>query len=243
MPVHVSIHDVSPVWANEVEDALALCHEVGIRPALLAVPNFHNRAPLEQDLGFCSRLRELQADGHEVFLHGFFHSSSASFDPSRGSTRLGWFFAQRIASGGEAEMSDVSEAQGRERVEAGERSLRQAGLRIDGYVAPAWSMPRWLLPLLGARGYRFCEDHLRVYDPAGGRSRASVVLNWASRSPLRLLSTVVWCRAARHARALIPARIAIHPGDMRYVLLRRELRRLLVWARGDVVARGADLMS
>jgi predicted deacetylase len=140
-------------------------------------------------------------------------------------------------------MSDVSEAEGEERIDEGERVLRGAGLRIDGFVAPAWSMPPWLLPLLAARGYRFTEDHLRVYDPAAGRSRASVVLNWASRSPGRLLSTVAWCRVAKHARALMPARIAIHPGDMRFLVLRREIERLLAWADGHIVERAADLLG
>jgi predicted deacetylase len=234
---------VSPVWAREIEDALGLCRDHGIRPALLAVPNFHDRAPLDEDPGFCKRLRELQADNHEVFLHGFFHRSAARYDPKVATSRWAWLFAQRVASGGEAEMSDVSETEGRQRIEAGERTLRAAGLRIDGFVAPAWSMPRWLLPWLGTRGYRFCEDHLRVYDPAAGRSRASVVLNWTTRSPARLLSTVAWCRAARHAGALLPARIAIHPADMGYLLIRREIDRLLTWARGDVVARAGDLMA
>jgi hypothetical protein len=58
-----------------------------------------------------------------------------------------------------------------------------------------------------------------------------------------LLSTVAWCRAAKHTRALLPARIAIHPADMRYRLLRGEIERLLDWARGDLVARGRDLLA
>jgi hypothetical protein len=58
-----------------------------------------------------------------------------------------------------------------------------------------------------------------------------------------MLSTVAWCRVARHARALVPARIAIHPGDMRFLMLRREIDRLLTWARGDFVARGPDLLA
>ena len=120
--------------------------------------------------------------------------------------------------------------------------LAQAGLRIDGFVAPAWSMPTWLMPLLAERAYRFTEDHLRIYDPAAGRSRASVVLNWASRSPARLLSTVAWCRIAKHARALVPARIAIHPGDMRWRVLRGEIEHLLTWASGDFVTTGAGLL-
>jgi predicted deacetylase len=240
--VHVSIHDVSPVWAAEVRAALAMCHAVGARPALLVVPNFHGRGPLLEDGPFCAELRALQAGGHEVYLHGFYHRSGERHDGRAGS-RLAWLFAQRVVSGGEAEMSDVTADEGAERIDEGERVLAQAGLRVDGFVAPAWSMPSWLLPRLGARGYRFTEDHLRVYDPAAGRSRASVVLNWASRSPARLASTVAWCRAAAHARALVPARIAIHPGDMRFLLLRREIGRLLAWARDDLVQRGGDLLG
>jgi predicted deacetylase len=240
--VHVSIHDVSPLWRDEIAAALKACERVGVRPALLVVPDFHGRASLLEDPPFCARLRELQAAGHEVYLHGFFHLSAAHYDRRAGS-RLAWHFAQRVASGGEAEMRDVSAEEGARRVEQGERVLTEIGLRVDGFVAPAWSMPPWLLPLLRTRGCRFTEDHLRVYDPAAGQSRPSVVLNWASRSSLRMLSTVAWCRAAKYARALCPARIAIHPGDMRFLLLRREIERLLEWARGDVVARGADLLA
>lgn len=244
MPVHVSIHDVSPAWTDEVEAALALCAAAGVRPALLVVPNFHGRAPLLDDARFCARLRELQAAGHEIYLHGFFHRSGERYEEGKtAGTRLGWLFAQRVVSGGEAEMSDVSAAEGRHRIEEGERVLRAADLRVDGFIAPAWSMPTWLLPALGERGCRFTEDHLRIYDPTTRRARASVVLNWATRSPGRLLSTVAWCRAAKLARAVVPARIAIHPGDMRYRLVRGEIERTLDWARGDTVARGVNLFD
>jgi predicted deacetylase len=241
MAVHVSIHDVSPVWRDEVERALDLCDAVGARPALLVVPDFHGRAPLLADPAFCDRLRRRQANGHEVYLHGFSHRSEPRRRPD--SSRLAWFLAQRVFSQGEAEMSGLSLGEGRRRLEDGERTLQSAGLRIDGFVPPAWSMPTWMLPLLEVRGYRFSEDRLRVYDPAARRARLSVVLNWASRSPGRLLSTVAFCRLARHARAALPARIAIHPADLGFVLLRREIARLLEWARGDFVARGCDLLS
>jgi predicted deacetylase len=137
----------------------------------------------------------------------------------------------------------VSRDEARDRLDRGEQVLREAGLRIDGYVAPAWSMPEWLVPMLATRGYRYTEDHTRVYDPAGGTSRASVVLNWASRSPGRLLSTVAWCRIAKVGRIAFPARVAIHPADMRYALLRHEVDQTLRWARTDTVARGTDLLA
>jgi predicted deacetylase len=121
--------------------------------------------------------------------------------------------------------------------------LERAGLRIDGFIAPAWSFAPWLLPLLAHRGYRFTEDHLRIYDPLKETSRPSVVLNYASRSPARLLSTVAWCRLAKHARAVMPARIAIHPADMNFTLLRQETQHLLDWAGGHLAARGPDLFQ
>jgi hypothetical protein len=243
MPVHVSIHDVSPAWSDEVEDALDLCRQADIRPSLLVVPDFHGRAPLLADARFCARLRALQEAGHETLLHGFLHRSRDRYKSAHGRGRVAWLFAQHVASKGEAEMSDVSIEEGLARVVEGERVLSAAGLRLDGFVAPAWSMPPWLLPLLAGRGYRYTEDHFRVYDPVTRRARLSVVLNWATRSPGRLLSSVAWCRVARHARRVGPARIAIHPADMGYRLVRGEIERLLDWARGDVVARGADLLG
>ncbi|MGD0677836.1 MAG: DUF2334 domain-containing protein [Polyangiaceae bacterium] len=243
MPIHVSVHDVSPATSGDVEDALRMCDGYGVRPALLVVPNFHGRAPLLDDGAFCERLRRLQRDGHEIFLHGYFHRSRERFDPASGQGRLKWLFAQRVASGGEAEMSDVSEDEGHSRIAEGERILNEAGLRIDGFVAPGWSMPAWLLPCLSRRGYRFTEDHVRIYDPRARRSRPSVVLNWATRSPTRLLASVGWCRAARGASNWLPARIAIHPGDMRVRLVRSEIHRVLGWAKDSVVASASDLLA
>lgn len=243
MPVHVSIHDVSPAWSREVEDALALCHEAGVRPALLVVPDFHGEAPLLDAPAFCARLRALQASGHDIYLHGFTHRARAVYDASTGGGRLAWLFAQNVASGGEAEMSDVSRDEAERLIAAGRDVLARADLRADGFVAPAWSMPPWLLPLLGAHGFRFAEDHFHVYDPAAGRARASFVLNWATRTPGRLASSVAWCRVAPRALALLPGRLAIHPADMRYLLVRREVTRLLAWASPHAVPRGADLLS
>jgi uncharacterized protein len=250
MQVHVSLHDVSPAWTDEIDVALEYASAASVKPALLVVPNFHGAWPLQEHPAFCARLRDLQASGHEIYLHGFFHKSRPADEARALETtetdrpgRLAWLFAQNVVSGGEAEFRDVSRAEAEARLEGGERVLRDAGLTIDGFVAPAWAMPKWLMPLLAKRGYRFTEDHLRIYDPAGARTRSSVVLNYASRSPARLLSTVAYCRIAKYARAVVPARIAIHPADMRFELLRCEVRALLEWSRGHVAARGDELFA
>ena len=242
MPVHVSIHDVSPAWEHEVELALEAAHRHGVRPALLVVPDFHGRAPLVDHPRYCERLRELQSAGHEIYLHGYYHRARAAAPALGIAGRARHAFAQKVVSGGEAEFSDVSPEEAVQRLDDGERMLRDAGLSISGFVAPAWSMPGWVLALLGERGYSFTEDHTRIYDPATKRSRASVVLNYASRTPGRLLSSVAWCRIARPARRILPARIAIHPADMKYALLRGEIESLLSWGAGDFVDTGAALL-
>lgn len=248
MSVHVSIHDVSPATERDVDVALDMCHAAGVNPALLVVPDFHGKAPLAEHPRYVEKLQKLQASGHEIYLHGFYHRSRRHDDPARperlrGVDRLRHAFAQKVVSGSEAEFSDVSRDEALTRLDAGEKVLRDAGLTIQGFVAPAWSMPGWVMPLLGERGYRFTEDHLRVYDPQAKRARASVVLNYASRTPGRLFSSVAWCRIARPARRLLPARIAIHPADMRFALLRHEVESLLAWGRNDFARTGAELLA
>jgi predicted deacetylase len=146
-------------------------------------------------------------------------------------------------SDGEAELSGLSRGELVRRLDDGERALREVGLEVDGFVAPAWSLPRELVPILAARRYAYTEDHVRIYAPVEGRSRASLVLNYASRTPARLYSSVAFCRAATPLAALVPARIAIHPGDMRDARLRREVAGLLAWGQAHFVKRAPELFS
>lgn len=236
-PIHVSIHDVSPAFEREIDDALDACERVGATPALLVVPNFHGQWPLEEHPAFVARLRELEQRGHEILLHGFFHRASGT---PRG---LRSQFAQRVASAGEAEFADLSREEGERRLDDGATRLRELGLRIAGFVAPAWQMAPWVLASLAARGFRYAEDHFRVYDPVERRARPSLVLNFASRTPARLWSSALFVRAARPLRGFLPTRIALHPGDMRSRVLRREVESLLAAARGTFTPRAADLLD
>lgn len=238
MGVHVSIHDVSPAWEREVDAALALCHAAGVRPALLVVPNFHANAPLTDAPRYVDRLRALAADGHEILLHGYYHQAgvaplaSTAGEPGAHAapTGLRKLFAQRVVSASEAEFSDVSEAEARRRLDDGARVLEDAGLSPVGFVPPAWSMPPWMLEVLASKGFAFTEDHVHVYAPTAKRKRASLVLNYASRTPGRLFSSVAFVRVSRPAERVLPARVALHPGDMRSRFLRSESEALLGWA-------------
>ena len=228
--ISVSIHDVSPAFAHEIDDALAACAAVSAKPALLVVPNFHGKWPLDRHPRFVERLRDLRAAGHEIILHGFFHKSEG-----------GSFFAQRVASAGEAEFADLDRDEGERRIDEGRSMLESLGLAPTGFIAPAWQMARWVLPALAQRGFRYAEDHLRVYDPVRNRARPSLVLNFASRTPARLYSSAAFVRIASPLRRVVRTRIALHPGDMRNDFLRREVAHVLGRAKTFVSAR--DLVS
>src|SRR4051794_30908089 len=161
MIVHVSVHDVSPAWAPEVEIAVALARRHGIHPALLVVPDFHGSWPLLAHSSFCRRLQEWNREGCETYLHGFFHQSAGAKAPTLSEGVRQWV-QQRCVSNHEAEFSEVTPDEARFRIEQGERVFARADLPVSGFVPPAWSMRRWLVPLLAERRYRFTEDHTTI---------------------------------------------------------------------------------
>ena len=237
MPVHVTLHDVSPAFDAEIEVLLSCCHARGIRPGLLVVPNYHGVADLRAAPRYVARLRALQASGHQVFLHGYFHQARKVPMTAR---RL---FRQRIVSAGEAEFADVSEDEGTALLERGMQLFAELGLRIDGFVAPAWSILPWLHSALKNKNVDYTETHLRVYNPVRGLSRASMVYNFASRSVPRIASTSLFCRVARPLSRLLPSRLALHPGDVRSPLLRNELASALDWAAPQAIASAHSLLE
>lgn len=246
LKVHVSIHDVSPACPEQVEIAIQCCTQFGAQPSLLVIPNYHGRYALQDHPEFCVRLRELRARGHEIHLHGLQHQSRPwrVAPPQFGRPdRLAWLYAQRIVSGGEAEFSDFGRREASQALDEGMRILRATGLEPLGFVPPAWSMPSWLLGVLAARGFRYTEDHLRVYDPMSGTQRTTALINWATRSRLRRWSTVVFGRLIADLSQRVPVRIAIHPQDLSHPALRSEITRLLARAEGHFVTSGRELLA
>ncbi|HWA71643.1 MAG TPA: DUF2334 domain-containing protein [Polyangiaceae bacterium] len=247
MPIHVSIHDVSPAFSREVEHALLLCRARGVSPALLVVPDFHGKAPLAEAPEFVERLRDLVAQGSQILLHGLYHESAtqepAPHPPRSARASFGRWLRQSVASAGEAEFGELTLTDAARRLDVGLAVFGELRLPVHGFVPPAWILPRRLLPALAERGIRYTEDHFGVIDPVSGRTRRSAVLNFATRTRLRLLSSVTYVRAARALRYALPLRLAIHPADLRSPLALRETVRLLDWARGDFVPRVEDLFE
>jgi len=235
-----SIHDVSPRFESQVDRLLdVLSPHVGKRLAMLVVPNHWGDAPIVAGSPFATRLREWAAEGVEMFLHGFYHRDSAQYAPGANRVRA------RVMTAGEGEFLGLSQAEASSRIADGRALLEDVtGRSVDGFVAPAWLYGRGACDALRDAGIPIAENHFRVWSPASGKQLArGPVITWASRTPLRLASSVAAALALRHAPIEV-LRVGVHPPDTGHPALMRSIgRTLAIAAQRRRPARYSDLLG
>jgi predicted deacetylase len=234
-----SVHDVSPRFESEVDRLLEILDpHVGRRVAMLVVPNHWGDAPIVSGSPFATRLRGWSAAGVEIFLHGYFHRDQARHN---GANRL----RANFMTAGEGEFLGLSREQAACRIAEGRALLEDViGRRIDGFVAPAWLYSDGSRSALTDCGIRLAEDHFRVWSPATGAELArGPVITWASRTPLRLVSSLIAASALRHAPLQV-LRIGVHPPDCRHPALIRSIERTFrTAAKTRRAGRYSDLLA
>jgi hypothetical protein len=235
-----SIHDVSPKFEGEVERLLDLLRPyTGNRVALLVVPNHWGTAPIVAGSPFATRLRGWADAGLEIFLHGFFHRDDARHQRLSDKLRAGFMTAS------EGEFLGLSKVDASTRLAEGRALIEEViGRAIDGFVAPAWLYGEGALEALSDAGIGIAEDHMRVWSPATGAQLArGPVITWASRTRLRLASSLAAAAALRHAPLKV-LRVGVHPPDIRHNALVRSIEATLRTAsRSRRAGRYSDLLS
>lgn len=234
-----SVHDVSPRFETEVDrlgDLLGA--HVGSRIAMLVVPNHWGEAPIIAGSSFASRLRAWAEAGIEMFLHGYYHRDEHRHASARDRLRA------RLMTAGEGEFLGLSSDQATARIAAGRALIEDVtGRPIAGFVAPAWLYGRGALEALADCSIAIAEDHWRVWSPASGRQLArGPVITWASRTPIRLASSLAAAAMLRRLPSKT-LRIGVHPPDCgeRSVLASID-RTLRVAAAARRPARYSDLL-
>lgn len=221
-----SIHDVSPRFESEV-DRLAdlLQSHVGDRIALLVVPNHWGDAPIVPGSPFAARLRGWAKAGFEIFLHGFFHRDEMNHGGAANRFRASFMTA------GEGEFLGLDQHDAATRIATGRALLEDiVGRPIDGFVAPAWLYGAGALQALAEARVPIAEDHMRVWSPATGQQLArGPVITWASRTQMRLASSLAAAAALRHAPLKV-LRVGVHPPDVRHPALVRSIEATLAQA-------------
>ena len=206
-----SIHDVAPRFEREIEGLVdLLAPHVGNRVALLVVPNHWDQSPILSGSPFARRLRGWAESGFEIFLHGFYHRDLARHDRVSDRLRSRWMTA------GEGEFLSLTRDEATARIRAGQALLEDVtGFPIAGFVAPAWLYGRGAVEALAECEVPIAEDHFSIWSPRSGAVLSrSPVITWASRTRMRLRSSLMAAAALRRL-PVRDLRIGVHPADCR----------------------------
>ena len=222
-PLVVSLHDVAPCTRAASEKILRELarHHVDVC-SLLVVPNYHRQGAATADRDFVRWLRDLEADGHEIVIHGYFHERA-----SRGGETLKDRLVTRAYTAGEGEFYDLGYAEAVERITRARDEFIAVGLKPRGFIAPAW-----LLSAEGERAAREAEMEYttrltNVVDLRTGEKVRSRSMVYSVRSGWRRSVSRGWNRGLFLLQSESPlVRLGIHPPDATYPKIWGQILRI-----------------
>jgi predicted deacetylase len=172
-----------------------------------------------------------------MFLHGWRHRDDAA---AKG-------FAQRHMTAGEGEFAALCLTQAATLIADGRKIVEDAiGRPVAGFIAPAWLYSAGSIEAVREAGFVLAEDHMKVWNPADGQALAKgPVITWASRSPARIRSSLIFSGLARATLGVLPTvRIAVHPGDVAVPALLDSIEATFErFTRTHRPSRYADLLT
>ncbi len=221
-----SIHDVAPSTFDDVRAIAALLDDLKVRPiSLLVVPRHHAGRSLTEDHGLVDWLRERQAAGDEILLHGYEHRLAR---PPRSRAQ-----ALRIQalSRGEGEFANLDYPEAAARLQRGREMLEACGLRRAGFVAPGYLLSREARRAVADAGFTHVPQLFTLWEPAARRTRFAPAVFFDPHDAATRRLTTFYSRLAQTmlGRASI-LRIVIHPPDPRDPRTAAALRAVLLRA-------------
>lgn len=218
MSVLLTIHDVTPAWAAQVQVLWNLCRERGATPGLLVVPDWHGSWPLRASPVYAQWVRDRAADGAEIFLHGERHDEVG--------LPRSWRDSQRAfgRTNREGEFLTLDHDAAFTRIGRGLTLFDELQLAPIGFVPPAWLCRDGTHTACAAHGLQLLEDDAAVHLLQSGTTVHSPVLRWSGRTDFRARGSAV--QAAWRWRTQLDApyfRIALHPMDLEHAITRRSV--------------------
>lgn len=224
LPLIVSVHDVAPGTRATCEKILGEIGRCGVDVcSLLVVPDYHRSGKAMDDRDFVGWLRELEAAGHEIVIHGYFHQR-----PRREREALGARLLTRAYTADEGEFFDLPYEAALERITRARDDFAAAGLKPRGFIAPAW--------LLGAEAERAARDAEMEYttrlttvrDLRTGENFRARSLVYSVRSEWRRVVSLGWNAMLGQVLRETPLlRVGIHPPDVMHRNIWGQITRSL----------------
>lgn len=162
----VAVHDVAPSSLDEVRWLLARLDELGIRRRVLKAIPAPEGVEIDPQSEVAGLLRDEQAAGSEIVVHGYTHRTAG---PLRGSpldtTRA------RLFAPDDAEFLSLDRNEAARRLARGRAVLEDAGLAVKGFCAPGWLAPSAIDGLAAEQGYAYVIGLVRIADLARRTTR------------------------------------------------------------------------
>lgn len=220
----VSIHDVAPSVRAVTEKMLAELAHHGIRAcSLLVVPDYHHQGRSVRDPQFMSWLRDLEAAGHEIVIHGYFHER-----PRRENESVRDKFFTRFYTDDEGEFYDLDYDEALRRITIARNEFRENGLKPRGFIAPAWLLSAAAERAAGDAEMEYTTKLRTVHDLRSGQAFPARSIVYSVRTGWRRAVSPVWNAALYRMLENQPLlRINIHPPDYSYPAIWRQIVELI----------------
>jgi len=219
----VSLHDVSP---HTFETSRAICEELeanGVASiSLLVVPDHHHKGHLLKDNAFLEWLKGMASRGHEVVIHGYYHTREQR---SGESTRTQ--LITQMYTAGEGEFFDIAKEEAMILLEKARAEFKAAGFDPVGFIAPAWLLSKGGKEALKALRFQYTTLLREVMDLSNDQVYPSQSLVYSTRAAWRRGCSLAWNRFLFHrleSNRLV--RLGIHPPDFQYPLIWQQILQL-----------------
>jgi uncharacterized protein len=220
----VSLHDVAPSTQQIANTIISELARRGVRVcSLLVVPDYHHQGLFTKDTGFVSWLRGLEAEGHEIVIHGYFHER-----PRRAKETLRDQFLTRFYTQNEGEFYDLSYEEALRRIMAARDEFQAHGLKPRGFVAPAWLLSKEAEAAVRDAQMEYTTRLRTVCDLRVGNVFPARTLVYSIRNSWRRgVSRARNAALFRFAKGDSLLRISIHPPDYSHPPTWKQIMHLI----------------
>ncbi len=220
----VSVHDVAPATRHLSERIVKELARSRVRVcSLLVVPNYHHTGASMKDRDFVQWLRDLEAAGHEIVIHGYYHQQ-----PRRESESLRAKLITRSYTNGEGEFFDLDYEEAFIRITRAREEFTAAGLKPRGFIAPAWLLSREAERAALDAQMEYTARLTSVRDLRTAQEFKARSLVYSVRNAWRRAASLTWNSAL--ARILADAsflRLSLHPPDIEHRQIWQQITTLL----------------
>jgi len=206
----VSLHDVAPRTQQITSTIISELSAHGVRVcSVLVVPDYHHEGLFAKHGEFVTWLRTLEADGHEVVIHGYFHER-----PRHTKETLRDKFMTRFYTQNEGEFYDLGYEEALRRITTARDEFRALGLKPRGFIAPAWLLGNEAEQAVRDAELEYTTRLRTVYDLRSESTFPARTLVYSVHSNWRRALSRTWNAALFHLLKTKPLlRISIHPPD------------------------------